>query len=1068
MLSNYSVRKPFTVVVAIILVLILGFVSFSNISTDLLPSVNLPYSVIITPYIGASPEEVELVVTKPIEQSMASISNIKNVQSISRENMSLVILEFAETTNMDSAVIEMRENLDMLGSYLPEGVGSSTIMKLNPDMVPIMVVSAAVEGQSIGESSSFLETKIIPEIESVEGVASVESSGLVENEIHVLIRQEKIDAVNKEIKDAIEAQIEAAKAEALAKLTPEQLAYMATQPTEAATQPDIPQISITKDMISGILKGQNFSMPTGYITEQGVDYLVRTGDAIEDDQALSDLVIMSLPIEGVDPIKLSEVADIMLVDNTDDMYSKVNGIDAITLTLQKQTEYVTSDITNRVLDKMDDLKQTYPDLQMVTLMNQGEYIDIVVDSLLNNLIYGGLLAIVILLIFLRDLKPTLVVGFSIPISVVTAFVLMYFSDITLNIISMGGLALGVGMLVDNSIVVIENIYRMRSEGKSAIEASVEGAKQVSGAIMASTLTTVAVFLPIVFIEGFTREIFTDMALTIAFSLLASLMVALTLVPTMASKILVKEVNQDHRVFSGLKNGYSKILNFSLDHKWIIIILVIGLFAGSIYGITSVGTELFPSMDSGQLTVTLNMPLEATFEDLRTAADDVTSKIQSLDGIESIGASVGGGMFGGMGGGLSGAGGSGNSATFYVTLSDERSLSTQALGDEILKVAGSDQYELSVTGTDMNMGSLTGGEITIEIKGRDFDTLEDLAIRISDIVKSVEGTKDVSSGVEVTSPELQIVVDKEKSISKGLTVAQVFMEINKALTTDSAATNINVDGNDLGVVVLDEESTKSLSRSDIMALEITSPQGETVKISDIASLEESNGFKSIRRTNQQRYVTVTGALETNYNIGIVSDKIQAGLDNLEIPNGYSVTMTGENQTINDSFRDLGKMLLLALVFIYLIMVAQFQSLLSPFIVMFTIPLAFTGGFFALLMTGKPLSIVAFLGMIILTGVVVNNGIVFVDYANKMREEGMSKREALIKTGRDRLRPILMTALTTIIALSTMSVGAGQGTEMMQPMAITTIGGLIYATLLTLLFIPVLFDLFHKKDQPKNQD
>lgn len=1068
MLSSYSVRKPFTVVVAIILVLILGFVSFSNISTDLLPSVNLPYSVIITPYIGASPEEVELVVTKSIEQSMASISNIKNVQSISRENMSLVILEFAETTNMDSAVIEMRENLDMLGSYLPEGVGSSTIMKLNPDMMPIMVVSAAVEGQSIGESSSFLQTKIIPEIESVEGVASVDASGLVDNEIHVLIRQEKIDAINKDIKDAIEAQIEAAKAEALAKLTPEQLAYMAMQPTEPTTQPDVPQISITKDMISGILKGQNFSMPAGYITEEGVAYLVRTGDAIDGDQALSNLIVMSLPIDGIEPIKLSDVADIMIVDNTDDMYSKVNGIDAITLTLQKQTEYVTSDITNRVLEKIDTLKQTYPDLQMVTLMNQGEYIDIVVDSLLNNLIYGGLLAIVILLIFLRDLKPTLVVGFSIPISVVTAFVLMYFSDITLNIISMGGLALGVGMLVDNSIVVIENIYRMRSEGKSAIEASVEGAKQVSGAIMASTLTTVAVFLPIVFIEGFTREIFTDMALTIAFSLLASLMVALTLVPTMASKILVKEVNQDHRVFSGLKNGYSKILNFSLDHKWLVILLVIGLFAGSIYGITAVGTELFPSMDSGQLTVTLTMPLEATFEDLKAAADEVTTKMQNLDGIESIGASTGGGMFGGMGNGMNGAGGSGNTATFYVTLSDERSLSTQELGDEILKVAGSDQYELSVTGTDMNMGSLTGGEISIEIKGRDFDTLEALAISISDIVKSVEGTKDVSSGVEVTSPELRVVVDKEKSIAKGLTVAQVFVEINKVLSSDSASTSINVNGNDLNVVVMDEESIKSVSREDIMALEITSPQGETVKISDIASLEEANGFKSIRRTNQQRYVTVTGALETDYNIGIVSDKIQEGLDTLEVPNGYSVTMTGENQTINDSFRDLGKMLLLALVFIYLIMVAQFQSLLSPFIVMFTIPLAFTGGFFALLITGKPLSIVAFLGMIILTGVVVNNGIVFVDYANKMREEGMSKREALLKTGKDRLRPILMTALTTIIALSTMSVGAGQGTEMMQPMAITTIGGLIYATLLTLLFIPVLFDLFHKKDKSNSEN
>ena len=436
--------------VAVVLIMILGIVSFLNISTDLLPSINLPFSVIITPYGGASPEEVEMVVTKPIEQSMASISNIKSVRSVSRENLSLVILEFNESTNMDSAVIEMRESLDMIGTFMPDGVGSSNIMKLNPDMMPVMVISAAVEGQDISQSSAFLERVILPELESVEGVASVEASGLVENEIHVIISEEKIDLINQEIKDLVTAQMEKAAAAA------------------AAMGPEAPKLILTKDMVSGILKGQNFSMPTGYITEDDITYLVRTGDKIEDYEALKNITLMVLPIDGLDPILLDDVADIAFVSNASEMYSKVNGTDAVTLTVQKQTEYVTSDISKRLNQKMSDIMVEHPQVQMVTLMDQGEYIDIVVNSLSMNLIFGGALAVLILLLFLRDLKPTIIVGLAIPISLVAAFVLMYFSDITLNIISMGGLALGVGMLVDNSIVVIENIYRMRNEGKNEI------------------------------------------------------------------------------------------------------------------------------------------------------------------------------------------------------------------------------------------------------------------------------------------------------------------------------------------------------------------------------------------------------------------------------------------------------------------------------------------------------------------------------------------------------------------------------------------------------------------------
>lgn len=1046
MLSSYSVRKPYTVVVAVILIFILGVVSFMNINTDLLPSINLPYSIIITSYPGASPEEVEMTVTKPIEQSMASISNIKSVRSVSNEHVSMVILEFTESTNMDSAVIEMRESLDMIATYMPDGVGSSNIMKINPDMMPVMVISAAMEGQDISESSAFIENTIIPELESVEGVASVEASGLIENDIHIILSDEKIQQLNAQIKAAIEAQMKALAA--------------ATQQvgTEMPTAPVVPEVTLTKDMVSGILKGQNFSMPSGYITEDGVDYLVRTGNKIEDFDALKALTVMVLPFEGMEPIQLEDVADVMYVSSTSEMYSKVNGIDSVTLTVQKQTEYVTTDVSARINERLEDIMNRFPEAKFVTLMDQGDYIGIVIDSLSMNLLYGGGLAILILLIFLRDLKPTFIVGVSIPISLVAAFVLMYFSDITLNIISMGGLALGVGMLVDNSIVVIENIYRMRYEGKSATEAAIEGAKQVSGAIVSSTLTTVAVFLPIVFVEGFTREIFADMGLTIAYSLFASLVIALTLVPMVASKVLVKQVNQDHHIFEGIKKGYSNILRFSLKHKISVILLVLLLLGASVYGAFSLGTELFPATDSGQINATVTLPAGSQFEDVTDIADEVTAKIQTIEGIESVGASIGGGMFsmGSIGGSSS------TSVSYYITLREERDASTDEIIAKIKETCESETYEFTVSGADMNMGAMTGSGISIEIKGSEFDTLEQIAQDVAGIVSSVKGTTEVSDGVEETSPELRIVVDKNKSIVHGLTVANAFMAISERLADDTVATTLN---GEVDIIVKDDASEDDMTREDIMNLTITTPQGSIVKVSDIATLEEANGFKSINRSGQQRYVTVSATLLDGYNIGLVSSDIEKALDDYVVPEGYKVTMTGENETINDSFKDLFLMLVLAIAFIYLIMVAQFQSLLSPFIVMFTIPLAFTGGFFALMIVGMPLSIVAFVGLIMLTGIVVNNGIVFVDYANQMREAGMSLTDALVKTGNDRLRPILMTALTTIIALSTTSLGAGSGTEMMQPMAITTIGGLIYATLLTLIFVPVLYAIFHPEKKVK---
>jgi len=1002
-------------------------------STDLLPSMNLPYAVVMTTYPGASPEEVEAIVTSPIEQSLASLSNLKNLNSISRENMSLVVLEFTAKANMDTVFLEMREYLDLILAYMPDEVGKPMMLKLNPDMLPVMTLAAAVEGKEIGEASQFISANILHEFESVDGVASVSASGLVENGIHVILREEKIAAVNAGI-----AQM---------------LASMGGDPATA------PKIELSREMVTGILKGQNFEMPAGYVTDEDTDYLVRIGDKIEDIDALENLAILMLPLPGAQPITLAQVADIVVTDNSDTMYSKLNGNDSITISIQKQSEYSTADVASSIRQRMDSLGERYPDLELVALLDQGIYVDQVVDSLATNFIVGGLLALLILVLFLRDLRPTLVVGLAIPVSLVTALVLMYFSNVTLNIISMGGLALGVGMLVDNSIVVMENIFRMRSEGKSAMEAAVVGAKEVTGAIASSSLTTIAVFVPILFTRGLTRQIFTDMGLTIAYSLLASLAIAITLVPMVASRAIAREVKLDGKVIRSIKSFYTKVLEFSLRRKALVLIVVTALLVISVFGALRQGTEFFPDTETGQLSVSITMPEGSTLEDTFAMADEVTALISEVEYVENVGATMGGGIMS-MGFGVDGGG----NVSVYVLVEEEHIDKSSEVIASIREKTAHLPGEISVGDAGANMGAIfSGQEIALIVRGRDFAVLEEIAVDVAELVASVEGTEEVSDGIDRSEPELRVILDKEKSIAHGLTVAQVFMEVNDLLSSEGVSTKISAGNIDYNVWVEDSESQRSITREDIENLVIATPHGQ-LPLKDIASVEAATGYKAIRRENQQRTLTVSASLGEGYNVGLVSKDIADKLADYETPEGYTVKISGEQELIAETFDDLYLMLAMAIALVYLIMVAQFQSLLSPFIVMFTIPLAFTGGFLALIITGNPVSIVAFLGLIILTGVVVNNGIVFVDYINILRREGMSKREAIIKAGNVRLRPILMTALTTIIALSTTSLGVGAGTEAIQPMAITAIGGLTYATILTLVVIPVLCDLFFKKDAP----
>lgn len=1261
MLSKFSVKKAYTVIVGIVLVIILGVVSLSKMSTDLLPSMNLPYAIVVTTYTGASPEQVERTVTQPIEAAMASTSNIENISSVSSNNMSMVILEFEQTANMDSITVEMRESLDQISGYWPDAVGNPIIMKLNPDMMPIMIAAVEVEGMDSLAVSDYADDELIPEVESVEGVASVTGVGLIDESVQVTLNQKKIDAVNEKIKasldekfsdaesemDSAESEISSGKDElssgqeqmansisdAQNQLNDKKIELFQTeadlnnqltelQNTKAETEQGIEtlkglqeqvetliesksslkdaiagmkvmqqdttdlekqlaqvegalaqikaelasqegstlkedasdkklkshiaksitsaeqglvqinggiaaiesglqsvaegkvtindtlatlnqsQISgsvemgsasaqlasgeeklkeskesfeetkenayeeadlnniLTMDTLTNILTAQNFSMPAGYITDEGEQYMVRVGDAIDDVEALQDMVLMDLGMDGVDVIHMSDVADIAVTDNSAETYAKLNGKPGVMLSIEKQTGYSTGDVTDRIYEKIDSLKKTNEDLEVSVLMDQGVYIDMIVDSVMNNMIFGAILAVIILLLFLKDIKPTLVIAVSIPVSVIFAVVLMYFSGVTLNMISLSGLALGIGMLVDNSIVVIENIYRMRNEGLSAKKAAVEGAKQVTGAITASTLTTVCVFAPIVFTEGITRQLFVDMGLTIAYALLASLLIALTFVPMMGSRMLKKTKEIKHPWFEKFQNGYGAVLDKLLHVKLLVLLVMVVLLVVSVQAALSKGTAFMPEMESTQMSVDITAPDDAEEEDAYKLADEVTEKIQTINDVESIGAMAGGS---GIASSMMGGSSSGDTISMYLILKEDKKLSNDEIAKQISDMTKDLDGEINVSSSVMDMGAMMGEGLSVRIKGRNLDKLQEIAKDVKKLVEDVEGTVDVSDGLEETEHEFRITVNKEKAAKYGMTVAQVFQLVNEKMEDNTSDATISTDIKDYEVYLESvEQSEASINSIKNMTFTYTDKEDGTeseISLSTIAEFEEMESLTSIYRDGQERYITVSAGIDSDHNVGLVGDKVSDAVEGYDLPEGYSIEMTGEDETINEAMEQLMLMLVLAVAFVYLIMVAQFQSLKAPFIILFTMPLALTGGFLALFLTNSEISVIAMIGFVMLVGIIVNNGIVMVEYINQLRRSGVAKREAIITAGKTRLRPILMTAMTTILSMSTMAFGSDMGSDMGRPMAIVTIGGMIYGTLMTLVVVPCIYDLFY---------
>ena len=821
---------------------------------------------------------------------------------------------------------------------------------------------------------------------------------------------------------------------------------------------------LTMEKLAGILKAENFSMPAGYISEDGTQYLIKVGDEYSSMDAMKDTVLCKL--DGIGDIRLKDVAKVTKIDDSSDSYGRVNGNDAILLNVSKASTAGTSTVSKECNAKMKELEKKYSGLRFTNLMDQGEYIDLIIHSVLSNLLWGALLAIIVLIIFLRDLRPTAVVAFSIPLSVLFAIVLMYFTNITLNVISLSGLALGVGMLVDNSIVVIENIYRLRNKGVSAARAAVMGANQVAGAIFSSTLTTVCVFLPIVFTEGLTRQLMMDMCLTIVYSLGASLIVALTLVPSMGATLLKDTKSKEHKWFDAMIVGYERVLRFFLRFKIVPIAASLALLVFAVWQVTRMGIVFMPEMGSEQMSATLKMDTEATQDEDYALADKISTQMQKIKGVKTVGV---------MKGSTSGAMSSANSDKIYsfmILLDEKYANSNKKIASKMESVFKKNKCkDYSVSDSNMDMSSLMGSGLQVNIYGKDSDKLIKISEDVMKMAKEVKGFEKPSNGQEAGDKEVVVKVDKDKAMRLGLTVAQVYSELADKLKTEKDSTTLTVGSDSYNVKIVDDR--EELNTSNIMDYEFetttTDANGKTKtkkrKLKEFASFKETKGVASIDRENLVNYVQVTADTKDGYNTTLLSRQLQKKLDKYNIPDGYEIKIQGESETNTEMVSNMLLMIGLAFVMIYLVMVAQFQGLLSPFIVLFTIPLAFTGGLLGLLITGEQLSVMALMGFLVLEGVVVNNGIVFVDYVNKLRLNGWEKKEALIETGKTRMRPIMMTALTTILAMSTLAFSKDSTAGMSRGMAIVTIGGLLYATLMTLFIVPVFYDILYRRKLKK---
>ncbi|WXR62313.1 efflux RND transporter permease subunit [Peptostreptococcaceae bacterium AGR-M142] len=1014
-ISKVSVNRPVTTFMFMLIALLIGFVSLNLLPINLYPDIEVPVALVSTNYSGAGPEEIETLITKPIEKSVSSVSDLKAVTSYSREGNSIVVVEFEYGTDMDFAALEMREKVDLVKGLLPDDASSPLVLKIDPNAQPIIKLGVSSDLE-IYELQQIIEDELQSRLERIEGVASVDISGGEQQEVKIEIDQEKLNGYNLSLNELMSA-----------------------------------------------IRSENLNLPGGNVKKGEKEVLVR---AIGEFENIDEIKNLPIALRDSNIIRLSDLGEVSLGFKEKDTISRLNNKNSIAINITKQSIANTVKVSENVLKEVEQIKRDYNNLEITIGLDQAEFINKSIENVSNTALMGGILAVVVLYLFLRNIRSTLIVGIAIPVSIIATFALMYFGGLSINLISLGGLALGIGMLVDNSIVVLENIYRFREEGYDAKEASIEGASEVTMAVFASTMTTVAVFLPIVFVEGFTAIIFKQLSFAVVFSLLASLVVAITIVPMLSFKILkVGEVKK--RSHSGFGIGklldlfdvfikfldrkYEKILNFVLRKRKTTVFIALLIFVVSIVSVGMVGGEFFPSEDEGQLSITVEMPFGTSLEDSNEVAKKVEAIVDKIEEKEKVFTNVGSSS------GFSRS--AGNKSQIDVMLVDlkDRKRGTKEIVNELRpeleKIPGA---KISVAASSsMGGGGPASADIEIELKGDDLDTLKKISYDFVEIVKSVEGTSEVKSDTEDGDPEARIVLNRNSASYYGVTASMLASTIETSIEGKNITT-FKTDGDEIDVNLSINDKVKDSIES-IKQILITTTKGEKIPVSQIATIEYGNSPTQIARINQTRVVTISSQL-SNRDLRSVTQDIEEKLENYNIPNGYSYKFSGSQEDMAEAFSSLLIALVLSIIIVYMILASQFESLIHPFTVMLSVPFALSGGFIALFITGRSLSVPAFIGVIMLSGIVVNNAIVLVDYINKLRERGYERKEAIIKAGFTRFRPILMTTMTTILGLLPLALGIGDGAATQAPMATVVIGGLLLSTLLTLAFIPVVYSIF----------
>ena len=1283
-MEKFSVKKPFTVLVAVIMVLMLGFVSISNMQTNLLPDVNTPFLMVVTVYPGASPERVESEVSDVMQNALGTVAGVESVTATSAENYSLLLMQFSDDTDMNSAMVKVSNKVDQTTASLPSSCLTPSIIEYSLNMNAFMTAAVSREGSDVYDLSEFVSDTLVPYVERKGGVSSVSTNGLIEKMVQVQLSQEKIDAINEKLLEVIdvqladarkqlesaEAQIEAGRKEydrqfknynktvsdtvmqqfsgqvgeavetvrkqAQALLdSVNQLIAVVQEPeiqqalidvrdglqrvmdkfnetgmkdidslieivaelrditdkltgalqqlqqrlnTESGTEgstaadladdlqvqqslntiyntlndvikamDDVPglmstfsdalgtysqqqmqaymkftearemlneyekQLAEAKqtyadaeekamassdvsklldiDTLAQLIYAQNFSMPAGYVKDSsGKSWLLKVGEEYDSIEDISGALL--LHVDGFGDVRLSDVADVEVIDNAEASYTRLNGERAAVLKIYKGATSSASEVSDNCLSAFQELEAQYDGLHVVVLSNQGNYITIIVKSILSSMVIGAALAIIVLALFLRDVKPTLVVGFSIPLSVLFAVVLMYFTGMDLNVMTLAGLSLGIGMLVDNSIVVIENIYRLRGRGVPAARAAVQGAKQVGMSVVASTLTSVCVFLPVVFSSSIVKSLMQPMSLCIGYCLMASLIVALTVVPAAASTVLKKAEPKQLKWFDKIQDKYAKSLEWCFRHRALPLLAAVVLLAFCGWRVFSMGVELLPTITSNEAIVTLSTTKDLSKEDSYAIAGKAVEAMLEVDHVEEVGITTDTRVAGmdigqlGLPTTITDLLNAANSyGTYQVNVMLDESLSSseietarQALEDALAGIEDC-TAKVEISGMQELTSQLASG-LSVKIYGADAETLSQLSEKVVDIVNDTVGFANATNGLGSGDATINLQIDRDKVRSYGLTVAQVYQQIAAKLTTTTTAqTPVTVDGSTMSVQIsnnLDPVTKENMMditfETTVMSADGTTSTG-TCTLADMATWDTGSAPDSITSEDQTQYVSVTADTLDGYNTTVQARVLEKKLNEFalsdEMPEGCSFSMGGESDSVNFMVNEMVQWLALALPFVYLVMVAQFQSLLSPFIVLFTIPLAFTGGLLGMLFTGQQLTMISLMGFIVLMGTVVNNGIVFVDYANQLRLGGMERRAALIATGKTRMRPILMTTLTTVLAMLQMVLSNDMASQLMSGMAIVIICGLSYATLMTLYIVPILYDILFKKP-PLNVD